>query len=796
MLQFTFKNRLFLLAILLSLAGNSLAQLTVSGIVSDSEGAPVSFANVFLKNSTSEEIVSGEISGDDGAFQLQVADKGSYTLVISFVGFADWSKDLELTQSVNLGSIELKPFSSELDEVVVTAERNIIEKRDNVIIFNVDQSPMKQGFDGMEVLRRSPSVLIDSYGMISIRNDLAKVMINGRPSNLSGEELSSYIENLRSEDIKSIQVQTHLAANTDGENAGGVINIILKKKPVGFDASFRADHTFMGGGDHHSRPGFNFNYGAEKWNVYGAYNFNHFNQISPVLYETDYFQTDDFINDDWNWDELIRFHTSRLGFVAEPVKNHSFGLEAFVRNFIFDFENQGLVTIREEGNISDIGDARFNGITDNDLYNTTFNYTWTTDTLGSALKLFAEYSRQKVVADNFSTSSYRRQQFTGSTERADYELNTNIFAAQIDYVKNFSSGLTFEAGSRINFVSRDNQFMSELLVNNEWKEGERTNSFLYEEDVMGAYAMASKKFGEKNFLQVGLRFEQTDVKRTERADDFQILQKYPNWFPSVYFSRDLKNDNSLSLSYTKRISRPPFYVLSNYVLRYNDFSYEVGNPAVRPEFINKFEVSFKQPKQTFSAYYEQIDDVMKTTHTLDEDQITTYFIVLNRGVERYYGLDYNRFGNINKWWFIKATLGLFQTHFTDNERGEDLRRFSGNLFLSNNFKLNKTTSFDLSGSYSSPTNSGFCTTQEMYSIDGMVQKTFFNDRMTFRVYVTDIFNTLLFEHDCGFPDFNTAVNHKQKTRTFRLWMSYNFSTKNKFNKRTIESKGDVIERFQ
>lgn len=263
-------QKITLLFLLLGLQNALLSQeITISGKVVEQTGSqPIEFANVFLQDTTNKSLQIGTITDVNGQFQLVLKTKGTYQISISFVGYTNWQENLIIDQSINLGPILLEPMANELTEVVVTADKNIITRKEDKLVFNVATSPLKSGYDGLEVLQRSPNVLVNGDGSIQMRGEAPTVMINGRISSLSGDELANYISNLKSDDIQSIEIQTHLSANTDAQSSGGLINIILKKKPIGFDASIRSDYAILGDGFHTTFTGATFNYGAQKWNMF------------------------------------------------------------------------------------------------------------------------------------------------------------------------------------------------------------------------------------------------------------------------------------------------------------------------------------------------------------------------------------------------------------------------------------------------------------------------------------------------------------------------------------------------
>ncbi|MEM9921656.1 MAG: carboxypeptidase-like regulatory domain-containing protein, partial [Bacteroidota bacterium] len=354
-----FKMRYLLVLTLFLFSQKFFAQISISGQVVNADKEAIEFANVYLKNTESGKIITGEISNEKGDFLLKTTETGSHTLTISFLGYEDWTKVLEVgSEDIKLGAIGLSSSASTMEEVVVTAEREVIEKKADRLVFNVEKSPLKTGFDGLEVLRRSPNILIDVNGEILMRKEVPTIMINGRISSLSGQELASYLRNLRSDDIQKIEVQTHLGVNTQSESSGGVINIILKKKPVGFTGNVTSYHAMAGGGFTRTSLGTNFNYGAEKWNVYGtlSYRFaeteltydenilNYNREVSP-----------NFIRNLHIWEESLATQNYKLGFVADPFKNHVFGFEGYVRVQNENVDNDGTISAEHNGTELDVG---------------------------------------------------------------------------------------------------------------------------------------------------------------------------------------------------------------------------------------------------------------------------------------------------------------------------------------------------------------------------------------------------------------------------------------------------------
>ena len=263
-------KKIALLLCFLTFTSVANAQITVTGKVVDNTNNPIEFANVVLLNKENNEIIIGTITDENGKFTIATDKKGEFNLQISFVGFKNYTKSIKST--IDIGNIILNS-NTELSEVVITVRKKIIEKKEDKIIFNIQNTPLNKGNDGIEVLQNAPIIWVNNSDQVLIRQKPATVLVNGRKINLTGSELSNYIKNLDSENIQSIEIQTNASANMDGNITGGVVNIILKKKILGLNGSIKTYYSHYNAELFDLYNGISLNYGSEKWNAYLLYNF-------------------------------------------------------------------------------------------------------------------------------------------------------------------------------------------------------------------------------------------------------------------------------------------------------------------------------------------------------------------------------------------------------------------------------------------------------------------------------------------------------------------------------------------
>ena len=785
--------RIIILLILVSFVLKTYGQeASLSGHVLDVKGEGIEFANVILENEKGDLINTGTITDAEGFFKLKIVANQKRTLIISFIGFEEYKKEIVIEQDFYLGKISLLPISNDLDVIVVTADRKLFEKVEDKLVFNVAASPLKLGYDGIEVLQRSPNVFVDASGNISMRNEAPTIMINGRISNLSGSDLSNFIRNIRSENIQKIEIQTHLSANAGAESSGGIINIVLKKNPLGLEGNLRSYYTFKRQEYRDAFAGFNWNYGAEKWNIYGLYNRANYQRQSEINNDIDYFLAEEYVGSEEIFKSNYFIDNAQLGLVTNISKNHILGFETYFRNLNHDSENDGSLSIFDKQELIEKGNALVSAEINNQLYTATLNYTWNIDTLSSSFKLFADYANQKVDRPSTTISTYENDVLIDNAEQNNSLANTSIYSLQTDLEKYLRSGFKIEAGAKVTFTERENRLTSNLLEGDEWVPTGRSNGFDYAEALSALYLSFNKNLSNKIFAEVGMRFENTDLKKQDLTDPDDLDQSYSNWFPNAYLSYELNEDKSISLSYSKRIRRPPFYFLNSNAIKVNDFRYELGNPDLIPENVHNLELSFKDKKQQFNLYLRNTTEAINGIYYL-EDQIA-FYQKFNDGVQQMYGLSYNRIGDFFDWWYINGNINLYNRKFISN--GEDsFEQFTYRLSINNTFKLSPTLSIDLSAYYNSKYADAYYISFPYHSINIMLQKSFLDRKLNCRIYLNDVFNDLRNSSERPFENFRTTLDEKWLTQQLRLQIGYNFSNRNKVNGRKNTSKNDARRRL-
>lgn len=787
------KSRCCITLLMVFFISQANAQYLISGTVVDSTNKAVQFAKVFTKLDGGEQIIDGSMSDSLGNFSIEVPKQADYRLFVDFIGFEKREQKVTVAGDVDLGEIVLLVSSDILGPVDVYGQRPVIEREGDKLVFNVQSSPLKSGYDGMEVLERSPIIWVDNGGAITMRNEAVTVMINGRVVNMSGQDLENYLKTLNSDDIEKIEIQTGASANIDGESSGGVVNIVLSRKQVGFNARFKTVYTFRNLSNYMGYGGIDFDYGLGKWNIYGTWNYMQDKDASVTNSDISYFTTSDLLTTYRESNDFLERRNYKLGFVVEPIKNHVFGVEGYFPNSNNKFSNVSDVQMKNAEVVIDEGITTFDNLALNDLFNTTLNYSWAFDTLGSKLQVFGDYSTQDYSNVNNAASIYELGFFEGNQEINSTSSATEIYTGQVNLDKNLRNGLAITTGGKYTSTDRNNSLISNNLVDGAWVNDEdRTTAFDYQELITAGYLSLGKEIKERNYLKIGMRVENTQINKLDLLDSSEVIRDYTNWLPTFYLSRELKNKEILSFRYSRRIRRPSFTLLNNNVRKINDFRFELGNPNLNPEYVNKLELMLGYKRQSFTVYYNQIDDVINGVYFLDGN--IAYYQKVNAGTQKQFGLDYNIYKYIKKKWYLKVSTGAFHRYFTNPE---GVNQFARTTFYFNayaNVKITKTLDVDLVGYYISPREDAYYIADQRYSFDVVIKKSFFDKKLNCRLYFDDVFNTLVYQNVREFDTFRTTASEKPLTRSVSFWLTYNLSN-NKANERRNKSKNDAKDRL-
>lgn len=781
------------LLILLAMAGSLSfvsAQTTgkITGSILDAEGKPISYANVILFTLADTNMVKAEITDDKGVFQLPGITAGSYWVKASFVGLPDYKSEalqVEAGQTLALPAFRLQPSTNDLEEVLVTAQKPLVEVKPDKMVFNVEGSINAQGNTALELLRKSPGVMVDNNDNVMLQGRSGvQIYIDGKPSPLSSSDLAAYLETLQSSEIESIEIITNPSSKYDAQGNAGIINIKIKKdKNLGGNGNFDVGYSIGKLPMYNAKLG--GNYRNKKVNLFGSYgygegkNWNVFN----LYREQSNLSFDQRNLNVGNWNN----HNFRAG--ADFFINKKSTIGVMANGNINDFQNNSNsrtpISVIGSGTVDSLllASSRNNGMRTN--YNFNLNYAYDGGK-GITWNIDADYGLFENSRNEYQPNRYTDPTGTEIFDERIYANESpttiNIYTFKIDHERDLLGG-KLGTGIKLAQVNTDNIFDFYNVVNgsNELDE-DRSNQFDYTENVNAAYLNYSGKFSDKFNFQFGLRAEQTnsegDLTAFVPTDDDNVKRSYLDIFPSGGLTFQVNQINSLQFTYSRRIDRPSYQDLNPFQNRLDELTFEKGNPFLNPQYSNNFQLThtYKYMYNTSLSYSRTTDLITRITDTAG---VSSSFITwLNLAQQDVLSLSFSAPIQITKWWnsYVNIT-GAHTSNTADYGDGKivDLQATSFNAYAQQTFTLPMEMKLEVSGWYASPGLwGGTFKMRSMGNVDVGVQKKILQGRANLKVSVSDIFRTNRWRGVSRFGSLYMEAGGNWDSRRLRVNFSYRF----------------------
>lgn len=792
------KNSITFIVVLVT-AMQTWAQLPpgrISGRVSDNQQQPLAAVTINLLRAGDSSLVKIALSNAKGEYLFEQVPAGDYRLQLTAVGFAtQFSSLISIKEDKNQWEMEpmqLSQATKDIGGVTVTARRPFIESRIDKTVVNVDASPTSAGSTALEVLEKSPGIMVNNDGVISLRGKAGvTVMLDGRQTYLSATDLANLLRNMPASAIDQIEIMTNPSARFDAAGNSGIINIKTKKgRAGGFNGSVMVGFTssfFTQNGNLYVIPktqnSFNFNYRKNKINFFGNYNPNIFRgrnrqQINRVV-------LDDTKTPQGYVDVESRFrfgnnnHTLKLGLDYFADKKNTFGVVLTG----FDFSGHPrpyttTTTADPDGNVI----TEMRSFTDNRLrfrnFTSNFNYRHQFDTTGRELTADLDY----VAYDNISRMTLSTDFYDESGQPAASSLllrgrlpsAINIYSAKTDYVHPLKGGARFEAGLKASYVSNDNLVDYTRWIDSKWVPDDRSNHFVYKENIMAAYANASGKWGKWS-LQGGLRLETTTSRGYQVTNDSSFRREFVNLFPSVFASYALNPENQLTLSYSRRITRPNYQDLNPFVFFLDSLSYRRGNPFLTPQFTHNIELSHSFKGKFITTFnYNHTTDVIAQIMRPDGDIV--YLTTDNVARYRNIGIALTAPLTLARWWNVNLFANVYNNHYKGvfDTRPLDLGYTSFLVNMTQTFTLKQGLTLELSGFYRGRTMEQLIVSEPMYMFSFGGQKTVLNGKGTVRLNVRDPFWLQRFKGHVQYDLVDSRISNRWDNRQVTATFTYRF----------------------
>ncbi len=779
---------LFILTAFASTAQN------IKGLVKDVEGVVLANASVSLLNAKDSSVVKLAITNKAGEYQFKNIKSGRYLTSASFVGYSNsFSKSFEVSGSgdINVDVVALTKVSGGLKDVTVTAKKPLIEVKADKTILNVENSINSVGNDALELLRKSPGVLVDKDENISLSGkNGVQIYIDGKPSPLSGSDLATYLKSLQSSQIEAIEIITNPSAKYEAEGNAGIINIRLKKnKSFGTNGSVNAGYNI--GIYPKYNAGISFNHRDKKVNLFGNYNFNNnrnqgFMDIYRVQLDTIFDQHSKMLFDN-------NSHNFKAGMDYFINNRNTIGVMVNGNLASPHFSNQSSTTITYQptNTIDRILKANNKSVGSRDNVNANLNYHFA-DTSGHELNVDADYGYYNIKSNQYQPNFYYDP--TGVDLENQYIYNMiaptkiDIYSVKADYEQNFMKG-RLGYGGKFSYVKTTNNFdRYNVYTSDKFLDTLRSNDFNYKENINAGYINYNRQF-KSIMIQAGVRIENTNSEGTSNGNrwngnnyvvyDSVFKRNYSDFFPSAAITFNKNPKNQWGLSYSRRIDRPAYQDLNPFEFKLDEYTYQKGNTQLTPQYTNSVSLTNTLGyKLTTRLTYSHVNDVF--SQIIDTaDRSKTFITKKNLATQDITSLNISMPWQ-KKWYSVFANVNSYYSHYKANfgtGRTIDLDVYAVNVYAQQTFKVAKATTLELSGFYSSPSIwQGTFKTDAIWSVDGGIQQNLFKGKATAKATVTDIFQTLRYTATSNFAGQYMHVHGGNESRQLRLSFIYRFGS--------------------
>lgn len=761
-------------------------QAEIAGKVVDSQGEPMANVSIYLLTVRTEAIIKTAVSDAEGLYSIKNAPNGEFVVQASSVGYETFkSATIQVAgRKIAMSDIVLTPQAQTIDNVTVEGRVPLVQQRDGKLILNVENSPLAAGNNALEVVQRAPGVSVDKDENLQLMGQQGvNVTIDGRQTFMSGEQLATFLKAMNGDQIKSVEVSTQRSAKDDAEGAVGTINIVLKKNRMeGFNGTFLASAAH---GQHfRGNSSLNLNYKNNNTTVFGSYGYTH-NERQFDLDLARIIPSEE-IGD--------RYFDQRSSLIeTNKTHNYKFGIEQKTseRNtMLLQFSGDNDEESSANNSLTDIGPRK--GMADSVLtstsinrapfnrYSLNFNNELKLDSTGGKVVLDLDWSAFRNNSDiNYE---YRTADPQGNLlydpefERSRMPVNIDIYVGRLDVTKGLGKG-TLEAGIKYSNVKSDNDLQFEHIVGGEWQDYEgRPNHFVYTEQIAAGYVDYSRAFGKLS-AKAGLRAEHTVSDGNSITLSKRVKRNYLNWFPSVNLSYTIDENNILSLSYAKKISRPNYRFLNPFAYYIDKFTYMLGNPYLNPQYTDGFTLNYTLYKMfNITLGTDITNDAMVESMGQDEIKGESWVTRENLATNVTSYLNINAPVQIGKIWTMNNNLTTIYMHFKGPIAGEyaDL----GSVFFqgrsTNNFKFGRGLSAELSVNYNSPFLYNIYKIHSRWGADVGLNYNFKDQRSSLKLAGTDIFRTQRNNVSTDFGQFNSDIRQYNDNRTIRLTYTFKF----------------------
>jgi outer membrane receptor for ferrienterochelin and colicins len=776
---------------LLGYAQPGKAKLKVTGkVIEKNSKQPLEYATITLKNTTNPKMIAGGVTNNKGEFTIDVSS-GTYDIIVEFISFKSTTiKEKNITENLSLGTIGLAEDAAQLNEVVVRAEKTTVEIKLDKKVYNVGSDLMVKGGTVSDVLDNIPSVAVDAEGNVSLRgNENVRILIDGRPSNAIN--ITEALRLIPADAIEKVEVVTNPSARYDAEGGGGLLNIILKKgKNQGFNGTFIANTGYP---DNHGISG-TLNYKTEKFNLFTTQGYNYRNNPGNGLTNAKYFNTDgsvkNYVYEDRSNDRFNNAYNGTAGIEWYIDKSTSWTNSINYRKSNGNNEDNVFQDNYDKDFVYEFTRNRLNK-EDSDSENFEFasNFIKNFKKEGHKLSVDISISSNKdlnsaLISDKTTIDPVAKL----DDSRNNQDQKRNLFV--VDYVLPLGKGQQFEAGYRGDFTNLNTDY---AVTSNGVPVDIFTNFLEYKERINAFYTQYGVKVNKLSML-FGLRYEDSNIDiNFLKTNDF-TTKKYDNLFPSAFFTYELSDKSSASISYSKRIQRPRGRFLNPFNNFSSNINIFVGNPDLDPALTDAIDFGYikRWEKLTLSTslYYNKTKDAFQFVRRDSGKTVNGITVIesspINLGTEMRTGFEVNLNYSPYKWWKLNSNFNFFAVQTRGDyeyttSNGEivvqnfDFDATSWSTRLTSKITLPAKIDWQTNLTYNGPQDNAQGKRLGILAMNLGFSKDILKDKATVAFNVSDVFNSRKMMSEIQIQRVESYSEMQWRERQFTLSFTYRFN---------------------
>ncbi|MDP5011386.1 MAG: TonB-dependent receptor [Crocinitomicaceae bacterium] len=767
-------------------------------IVDKFSDKPMEYVSFRLFSVKDSSVVAGIFTDPDGRFNLEQLAYGNFYGKLTFSGYETITiNDIKISasiKSVNLGTYKMVIDKTiDFDEVKVVGQLDVLKAGIDKKIYNVGEDLSVKGGTANDVLNNIPSVEVDQDGRIMLRGDgTVTVLIDGRPSSLSGGNGKSLLDALPAGSIERIEVVTNPSAKYDPDGTSGIINIVLKKNKLkGFNGMLTANvgSGNLNGGNV-ADGSFSLSYRNGKFNAYGSYS---------GRYMTGYRNNYSSLEQTFSDNSSLKIVQNRLGTDLNAGHTFRMGSDFYLKpRHVIGFSATGSIGQRDrtgdQWNTSYDGDGNAISFWNRESYDPTNQQNFD---LNVNYKFDLKDDKGSFTID--ANQSLGKEEIEGYYEQTDYNLDSTLigsylldqqlFNTEKNNVTTLQSDFTYllpkkkariETGLKAIVRQQGVDTYSESLNQSSgiYEEDTLANFiYQYDEQIYSAYGIFGQELGKFKY-QAGVRLEQSYQIPNLISDSIRIVNDFFNFFPSAHIRYAFTPKSEVSLSYSRRINRAGSRNLNPFTNYSDPYNLQRGNPNLQPEYIDSYDLGYTNERKkvtlTTSIFYRYTTGVITRIKEFYADN-TSAVTYANIDKSYSFGTEMIFIVKPTTWWRNSISGNANYIQYDDNSTVLNRSGFNWNLKYSGTFDFwKKTASIQINGTYNAPRITVQGTARRRGAIDISGEKKFKDGMFSVGFRVSDVFNRQGFEMQVNQPTIRQDVEFKWLTRKYFVTFTYKF----------------------